>query len=166
MLESGTKSGIKGRTDVAGRNGYRSLFCAVALAALPLASASNAAPTTKPEASKKPALRPALDPSKSKTKAQAKHPPAIASIAYFCAAELLTNTAKHSHADQVSLSVTQQGEVLWLVVADNGVGGADPEQGSGPAGLVQRTRTVDGRLDIVSPPGGPTRVTVCLPLRA
>lgn len=92
--------------------------------------------------------------------------PAIASIAYFCAAELLTNTAKHSHADQVSLSVTQQGEVLWLVVADNGVGGADPEQGSGLAGLVQRTRTVDGRLDIVSPPGGPTRVTVCLPLRA
>jgi signal transduction histidine kinase len=26
--------------------------------------------------------------------------------------------------------------------------------------------TVDGQMDIVSPPGGPTRITVRLPLRA
>ena len=38
--------------------------------------------------------------------------------------------------------------------------------GSGLAGLAQRVSTVDGRLDIISPPGGPTRITVELPLRA
>ncbi|MFL6252976.1 MAG: sensor histidine kinase, partial [Actinomycetes bacterium] len=45
-------------------------------------------------------------------------------------------------------------------------GGADPAAGSGLAGLAQRVRTVDGRLEIASPPGGPTTVTAVLPLRA
>jgi signal transduction histidine kinase len=31
---------------------------------------------------------------------------------------------------------------------------------------VQRVRTVDGRLDLSSPEGGPTVITVHLPLRA
>ena len=41
-----------------------------------------------------------------------------------------------------------------------------PAAGSGLAGLAQRARTVDGRLKIASPPGGPTTVTAVLPLRA
>jgi signal transduction histidine kinase len=40
----------------------------------------------------------------------------------------------------------------------------DPGRGSGLAGLAQRAAVVDGRLDITSPPGGPTQVTVELPL--
>ena len=52
-----------------------------------------------------------------------------------------------------------------LSVTDDGAGGADPN-GSGLSGLAQRVSTVDGRLEIASPPGGPTRVTVELPLRA
>ncbi len=39
-------------------------------------------------------------------------------------------------------------------------------RGSGLSGLAQRVAVVDGRLDITSPPGGPTRITVELPLRA
>jgi signal transduction histidine kinase len=50
--------------------------------------------------------------------------------------------------------------------ADDGVGGADPGRGSGLSGLVQRVAVVDGRLDVDSPPGGPTEITVDLPLRA
>ena len=46
------------------------------------------------------------------------------------------------------------------------VRGADPTRGSGLSGLAQRVAVVDGRLDIASPPGGPTRITVELPLRA
>ena len=56
--------------------------------------------------------------------------------------------------------------VLVLRVSDDGRGGADPARGSGLSGLAQRVRTVDGRLEIASPPGGPTQVTVQLPLRA
>ena len=91
--------------------------------------------------------------------------PAIETIAYFCAAELLANAAKHSQATRISLEATGRGGRLLLSVTDDGAGGADPD-GSGLSGLAQRVRTVDGRLEVASPPGGPTRVTVELPLRA
>ncbi|MEU8230360.1 sensor domain-containing protein [Actinoplanes sp. NPDC048967] len=92
--------------------------------------------------------------------------PAIETIAYFCAAELLTNAAKHSLADKLAVRAAGQHDVLLLSVADDGTGGADPTRGSGLAGLAQRVAVVDGRLTIVSPPGGPTTITVELPLHA
>jgi len=91
--------------------------------------------------------------------------PAIETIAYFCAAELLANAAKHSRAGRIGLRATGRGGTLVLSVTDDGAGGADPG-GGGLSGLAQRVSTVDGRLEIASPAGGPTRVTVRLPLRA
>jgi signal transduction histidine kinase len=91
--------------------------------------------------------------------------PAIETIAYFCAAELLANAAKHSHAKLVTIQAAGRDGMLLLTVGDDGVGGADPSRGSGLSGLAQRVRTVDGRLEIASPPGGPTRITIQLPLR-
>jgi signal transduction histidine kinase len=91
--------------------------------------------------------------------------PAIETIAYFSAAELLANVAKHSQARRAVLSLQGAGPGwLRLRVRDDGVGGARP--GGGLAGLADRIRTVDGRLDIASPPGGPTVVSVDLPVRA
>ncbi|WP_042401405.1 sensor histidine kinase [Streptacidiphilus carbonis] len=92
--------------------------------------------------------------------------PAIETIAYFCTAELLANATKHSGAGLIAIEVTQRAEVLVLRIADDGRGGADPARGSGLSGLKDRVAVVDGRLDITSPPGGPTRATVVLPLRA
>jgi signal transduction histidine kinase len=92
--------------------------------------------------------------------------PAIETIAYFCAAELLANAAKHSHADRVTVELTEREAALVLRVSDDGAGGADPARGSGLSGLAQRARTVDGRMEVVSPPGGPTQVTVTLPMHA
>jgi signal transduction histidine kinase len=92
--------------------------------------------------------------------------PAIETIAYFCTAELLANAAKHSSATAIEIRAAEREDVLLLQVSDDGTGGADPALGSGLAGLAQRTAVVDGRLDIMSPPGGPTRITVELPLRA
>ncbi|HEY1641271.1 MAG TPA: sensor domain-containing protein [Streptosporangiaceae bacterium] len=92
--------------------------------------------------------------------------PAIETIAYFCAAELLANAAKHSFANKIALRTAGQRDVLLLSVADDGTGGADPARGTGLSGLAQRVAVVDGRLAIASPPGGPTKITVELPLRA
>jgi signal transduction histidine kinase len=92
--------------------------------------------------------------------------PAIEAIAYFCAAELLANAVKHSGANKVKLTAVQRGAALRLRVSDDGAGGADPTRGSGLPGLVQRVRTVDGTLSLSSPEGGPTVVTIDLPLRA
>jgi signal transduction histidine kinase len=101
---------------------------------------------------------------------QTRPTPAIEAIAYFCAAELLANVAQHAHASRASLSCAQQGTWLRLVVRDDGGGGAQlntaGSSSSGLAGLVDRVQAVDGRLNLVSPPGGPTVVTVDLPLAA
>jgi signal transduction histidine kinase len=92
--------------------------------------------------------------------------PAIETIAYFCAAELLANAVKHSRAGKIDIALSGQGRSLVLRVADDGAGGADPAGGSGLSGLAQRVRTVDGRIEIASPPGGPTQITVTLPMHA
>jgi signal transduction histidine kinase len=95
---------------------------------------------------------------------------AIESIGYFCAAELLANATKHSSANKIEirLGIRDTGARAWLAlqVGDDGIGGADPARGSGLAGLAQRVAMVDGRLAIVSPAGGPTLVSVELPLHA
>ncbi|WP_331445769.1 sensor histidine kinase [Streptomyces xanthochromogenes] len=91
--------------------------------------------------------------------------PAIESIAYFCTAELLANAAKHSGASQVWVTVHGDAKILLLSVEDDGRGGAVVGAGSGLAGLRARVRTVDGSLNCDSPPGGPTVVSVLLPLR-
>jgi signal transduction histidine kinase len=89
---------------------------------------------------------------------------AIETIAYFCAAELLTNVAKHSGATHAEMSVRSDDGTLSLSVRDDGSGGAHLGAGTGLPGLVERVRTVDGTLSVDSPPGGPTMVTVHLPL--
>jgi signal transduction histidine kinase len=91
---------------------------------------------------------------------------AIETIAYFCAAELLANVAKHSGARQATLEAVHGPGLLRVRVSDDGAGGARADRGSGLAGLVERLRTVDGRMRISSPPGGPTVVTVELPSHA
>jgi signal transduction histidine kinase len=99
---------------------------------------------------------------------QARPTPAIEAIAYFCVAELLANVAQHAQASRASISCAQQGAWLRLVVRDDGRGGAQlttlGSTSSGLAGLTDRVHAVDGRLHLVSPPGGPTVVTVDLPL--
>ena len=89
--------------------------------------------------------------------------PAIETIAYFCAAELLTNTAKHSGAMRAKLEVLHRPGLVTMRVSDDGAGGARLEPGGGLTGLAERVDTVDGRLQIESPAGGPTVVTVELP---
>ncbi|MEZ0106504.1 signal transduction histidine kinase [Catenulispora sp. EB89] len=89
---------------------------------------------------------------------------AIETIAYFCAAELLTNAAKHGAPTRAALSVVQEDGRLTLTVEDDGRGGAQVGYGGGLAGLLDRVRTVDGSLAVDSPVGGPTLVIVKLPM--
>ena len=89
--------------------------------------------------------------------------PSIETIAYFCAAELLTNAAKHSGAQHAKLEVLHQPGLVTMRVSDDGRGGARLEPGGGLAGLAERVKTIDGRLQVESPAGGPTVVIVELP---
>jgi signal transduction histidine kinase len=89
--------------------------------------------------------------------------PRIEAVAYFVVAEALTNVARHAHATRASVALARRGDRLTIEVRDNGVGGADPAGGTGLAGLGDRVSTVDGRLDVLSPAGGPTTILVELP---
>ncbi|MGY6651053.1 sensor histidine kinase [Amycolatopsis sp. TRM77291] len=90
--------------------------------------------------------------------------PSIETIAYFTVAELLTNAAKHT-SSAIEVDVGIVGEDLRLVVRDGGEGGARPVRGGGLAGIAERLATVDGGLDIDSPPGGPTVISAGIPIR-
>lgn len=88
---------------------------------------------------------------------------AIETIAYFSASELLANVGRHSGARRAAIDVSARDGTLCLAVSDDGIGGARIGGGSGLAGLAERVRSVDGRLTISSPSGGPTVVRVELP---
>jgi signal transduction histidine kinase len=92
--------------------------------------------------------------------------PAIEAIAYFCAAELLANVTKHSGASRAAISVSGEDGRLVMRVTDDGSGQATVKPGGGLAGLRDRVQTVDGRLTVDSPAGGPTIMTVELPVHA
>ncbi|MEH1167614.1 sensor domain-containing protein [Micromonospora sp. CPCC 205539] len=97
--------------------------------------------------------------------------PAVETIVFYCVAELLTNVAKHGRAGQATVDVRQHDGLLRVQVGDDGRGGAvlgsagHGLPGGGLTGLRDRARTVDGTMRIDSPPGGPTLVTVELPVR-
>jgi signal transduction histidine kinase len=95
--------------------------------------------------------------------------PSVEAVAYFIVSEALTNVAKHAQATQAEVTVTRDGDVLRISVADDGSGGAAPPDdddagaGTGLRGLAQRAAAVDGTLTIDSPPGGPTLIAAELP---
>lgn len=90
-------------------------------------------------------------------------PPAIEAVAYFVVSEALANVTKHARASRVEVTVRPVGDLLRVVISDDGRGGARPAGGTGLRGLAQRVASVDGTLGIDSPPGGPTTIEVELP---
>jgi signal transduction histidine kinase len=90
-------------------------------------------------------------------------PPPIESAAYFAIAEALTNVVKHSGASSARIDVSRIDDLLVMVVSDDGRGGADPECGSGLRGVRHRLEAFDGTLQLSSPNGGPTVVSMEVP---
>jgi signal transduction histidine kinase len=99
---------------------------------------------------------------------QAEHlgrlPAAVEAAAYFAVAEALTNVAKHSGAKHAWVSLGTNNDKLTVIVHDDGKGGADEKQGTGLAGIRGRVGALDGTADLTSPEGGPTVLTVVLPM--
>ncbi|MEU7052920.1 sensor histidine kinase [Streptomyces eurythermus] len=91
--------------------------------------------------------------------------PVVERVVYFCAAELLTNIAKHSGARSAELTVSTADGRVRLRVSDDGRGGAALGAGTGLTGLAERLAAVDGVLRVDSPPGGPTVIVAELPTR-
>jgi signal transduction histidine kinase len=81
--------------------------------------------------------------------------PAVESAAYFMLSEALTNVVKHSGATIARVRLCRNGNWLRVEIVDDGVGGADPDRGSGLRGLTDRAAAFDGTVSItdVKPTG-------------
>jgi signal transduction histidine kinase len=90
-------------------------------------------------------------------------PDQVESAVYFFVSEALANGAKHSHASQMSVSVTRTGGRLTVTVTDDGIGGATEAGGSGLRGLADRVEALGGRFMVSSPPGRGTKLNGELP---
>ena len=90
-------------------------------------------------------------------------PAPIEAAAYFVVAESLTNIAKYAGAQHASVLVQRQNGHAVVEVRDDGIGGADPEAGTGLRGLAERLTIIDGRLEVVSPPGEGTLIRAEIP---
>ncbi len=93
-------------------------------------------------------------------------PDPIESTAYFIVSEALANVGKYAQASAAEVSVERRNGALHVEVADDGVGGADPDSGSGLSGLKDRVAALDGSLEVQSEAGGGTKVRAQLPLKA
>jgi PAS domain S-box-containing protein len=94
----------------------------------------------------------------------ARLPQPIEVAAYYVVSEALANATKHAMATGVAVAVEAQNGSLRLTIDDDGVGGADPSDGSGLAGLRDRVEALGGSIKISSPAGEGTRLVVELPL--
>jgi signal transduction histidine kinase len=90
-------------------------------------------------------------------------PEVVEVAAYFVASEALANVAKYAEATSVRINVSRTAGDALVEVADNGVGGADDEAGSGLRGLADRVEALGGQLWVNSPLGSGTTVSAVIP---
>ena len=115
-------------------------------------------------------LRPALEaaatrspvPVELSTPAERMPAPVEAAI-YYVVCEALANVAKYAQASSVRVEVVRADGRAVAAIADDGVGGADPNRGSGLRGLADRVAALDGHLHVDSAPTRGTRIQVDIP---
>jgi signal transduction histidine kinase len=93
-----------------------------------------------------------------------KLPAPVELAGYFVVAEALANAVKHAHPEELSIRLSRANGDLRIEVADDGVGGAETTgAGAGMRGMADRVDVLGGRLTVISPPGGGTRVVAEVP---
>jgi signal transduction histidine kinase len=90
-------------------------------------------------------------------------PEAVELAAYYVVSEALTNVAKYAEASHAVVDIGRDNGRLVVEVSDDGVGGADPEQGTGLRGLADRLAVIEGRLEVDSERGRGTTITARIP---
>src|SRR5215210_1416762 len=83
--------------------------------------------------------------------------------AFYLVSESLANVGKHANATSATVEVARTNGQVVVEVADDGIGGADTELGSGLRGLADRVEALEGQLRIWSPKGGGTRLRAEIP---
>jgi signal transduction histidine kinase len=93
-------------------------------------------------------------------------PEAVEAALYFVCSEGLANATKHARAARITIDLRDEDREAVVVIADDGIGGADAVRGSGLRGLRDRVQALEGVLELDSPPGGGTRLRAAIPIVA
>jgi signal transduction histidine kinase len=88
----------------------------------------------------------------------------IEAAAYYVVSEAVANAIKHAQASVVRVAVGSDDGVLDIAIHDDGIGGADPDKGSGLVGLADRVEALGGTLTVASPIGAGTALVIRLPI--
>jgi signal transduction histidine kinase len=91
-------------------------------------------------------------------------PEQVEVASYYLVSEALTNAAKHAQASVLQVDAETENGVVRLSITDDGVGGANPEAGSGLVGLKDRVEALGGDLRISSAPGNGTVLHATIPI--
>ncbi len=91
-------------------------------------------------------------------------PAEVEAAAYFVCAEALTNIARYASATRARIHLVRDGDSIRLEITDDGIGGADPNTGTGLIGLADRIDVLGGTLHVDSPVGAGTRLRAVIPL--
>jgi signal transduction histidine kinase len=90
-------------------------------------------------------------------------PERVESASYFVVAEALTNVVKYARATHASVNLMRDNGHVMVEVSDDGIGGADPVNGSGLSGLVDRVSSLGGHMEVDSRPGRGTTIRAAIP---
>jgi signal transduction histidine kinase len=90
-------------------------------------------------------------------------PEPIEVAGYYIIAECLANVAKYARASRASVAISRSKDEVVIEVADDGVGGASRDGGSGLRGLADRVEALGGTIRVSSPVGRGTRVRAEIP---
>jgi signal transduction histidine kinase len=91
-------------------------------------------------------------------------PDQVEVAAYYAVSEALANAAKHARASVVHIELDAPESAVRLAIRDDGIGGADPAQGSGLTGLRDRIEAVGGTLGVTSRAGDGTTLLIEIPV--
>jgi signal transduction histidine kinase len=89
--------------------------------------------------------------------------PEVEAAAYFVVSEGLANVFKHAGAASATVGARRENGRLLVEVADDGIGGAGLDAGSGLRGLADRVEALGGALAVDSPRDGGTRLRAEIP---
>jgi len=98
------------------------------------------------------------------TRVEGRLPERVEVAAFYVVSEALANVAKYACASVVQVDVGTHDGFLRVSVRDDGLGGADPDVGSGLLGLKDRAEAIGGTISLDSPPGAGTSLVVELPV--
>jgi signal transduction histidine kinase len=82
---------------------------------------------------------------------------------YYVFTEAIANAQKHAHASSICVHAAVENGTLHIEVIDDGIGGANEDDGYGLRGLRDRVETMSGVFQVEDEPDGGTRLSAMIP---